>query len=401
MDGEGRHRIGRIDSLRSDLEDATPGFTSRRSAEGSFFDFSHGDVRAFPPPAWALEEFIRSVGDGTDAYTDYGGSRGIRSQLVEPLRKLLVRDIESEENIIITPGTQGALFLALSSLIEQGDQVGVPDPDYFSTQRIIRYLGGQPVYLPLEYLRRDRHLGVDIEAWRTLLIKNSVRVLCVSHPNNPTGLLYDRQSLVDITNMCRQNHILLILDQLYCRLLYPDSPEYIHAHELSADNMEILSLVGPSKTESLSGFRVGVGVGPAWLIRRMTEVLSISSLRAGGYSQSVLLRWLDHDQQWLSNRIQEHQHLRNAAYSLLTEVPGLNVRLTEAGSYLFPHLPPMRSSVVEFTRRLRDMYGVKVTAGALFGERSPSAFRINFSQDKSFLLEGLQRTIEAIQEDLL
>jgi aspartate/methionine/tyrosine aminotransferase len=113
------------------------------SIEGRLVDFSHGDVDAFLPTPGALEEFSEAVAaGGRQAYTEYRGSADIRVELAEKLAAFTGAPISAEHGTIVTPGTQGALFLAVASLVSQGDKVAIVQPDYFANRKIVQFFGG-------------------------------------------------------------------------------------------------------------------------------------------------------------------------------------------------------------------------------------------------------------------
>ena len=120
--------------------------------DGVHVDFSHGDVDAFPPTpssdaAWK-EGFSRG---GCQAYTEYRGSAEIRNKLAARLGKFTGRPIKANSELIITPGTQGALFLALGSTVDAGTKVAVVDPDYYANRKLVKFFGGDVVSIPLNY----------------------------------------------------------------------------------------------------------------------------------------------------------------------------------------------------------------------------------------------------------
>lgn len=118
-------------------------------APPDLIDLTHGDTRAFEPPAAAVADFAAAVAENTEAYTSYRGSAALRSVLAPRLARLLGRPVDGGSELIVTPGTQGGLFAALSALISPGDVVALPDPEYFMSERIIAYLGGTALRIPL------------------------------------------------------------------------------------------------------------------------------------------------------------------------------------------------------------------------------------------------------------
>jgi aspartate/methionine/tyrosine aminotransferase len=154
--------------------------------------------------------------------------------------------------------------------------------------------------------------------------------------------------------------------------------------------------MGPSKTESLSGYRLGAAFGSTRIVGRMEKLQAIVSLRAPGYSQAVLNTWFAEPADWLSGRIAAHQAIRDDLLSKLAAIEGLRARKPEAGSYLFPRLPELAVSTQDFVLILRHQAAVTVTPGAEFGPHSLDSVRLNFSQDHNAAVHAIERVIKLI-----
>src|SRR6185437_8020767 len=158
-----------------------------------------------------------------------------------------------------------------------------------------------------------------------------------------------------------------------------------------------VTIIGPSKTESLSGYRLGVAFGSPAIIARMERLQAIVSLRAAGYSQSVLRTWLAEPAGWLDERIRLHEAIRDDLLRLFRAIPGVSVRAPEAGSYLFPELTPLAVSGSDFVRILRLQGGVIVTPGLEFSPHAGNSIRLNFSQDYRAATAAVNRLTELIE----
>ena len=363
---------------------------------GKTVDFSHGDVNAFEPIPGTLSEFIKGVNiGGEQAYTEYKGGILIRENVSEKLSLFTGAAISADTQLIITPGTQGALFLAMGSLIGRGDKVAIVEPDYFANRKIVQFLEGAMISITLDYLKSDDKAGLDLAQLENAF-KNGVKVFVFSNPNNPTGVIYRPEEIHSIAQLAREYGVAIIVDQLYSRQIF-DGRRYTHLCAEFIQPENLITIIGPSKTESLSGYRLGVAFGSQNIISRMEKLQAIVSLRAGGYSQAVLTAWFNEPQGWLEDRIGAHQRIRDDLLALLRKVEGIKVRKTEAGSYLFIEIPELTVTMREFVRILRLQAGVIVTPGTEFGPRFTKSFRINFSQEYSSAVEAIKRTIHMIE----
>jgi aspartate/methionine/tyrosine aminotransferase len=354
-------------------------------------DLTHGDTRAFVPPAAAAADFSAAVAENTEAYTAYRGSASLRSVVAPRLARLLGRPVDAASEVIVTPGTQGGLFTALSALISPGDVVALPDPEYFMSERIIAYLGGKALRLPLNQDSQGR-LSIGPDA---LAPAATADLLVLSHPNNPTGGVYTAETVQALAELVTASGMLAVVDQLYCRLIFAGT-EYVHLGSLSGMAERTVTLLGPSKTESMSGYRVGVAVGPGPIIDAMERVLSLTSLRTGGYSQQVLRHWMTDDEAWLAERTAAHEAIRDELVARLRAIPGVNVAQPAGSSYVFPDASATEAGSNDHVLALAlKAGGVLVSPGYQFGPSGRGRFRINFSQDAARLALAMDR-IDAV-----
>jgi len=363
---------------------------------GKLVDFSHGDVDAFGPTPGSFEAFTAGVhAGGEQAYTVYRGKEDIRVHLATQLAEFTGAPVSAESELIITPGTQGALFLAVASCVTAGDKVAIVQPDYFANRKLVQFFGAEMVPIKLDYLATSAHAGLDLGQLEEAF-KAGAKVFVFSNPNNPAGVVYSEDEIDRIARLAQAYGATVIVDQLYCRLLY-DGGQYTHLRASPHAPPNVITIIGPSKTESLSGYRVGVAFGASALIDRMEKLQAIVSLRAGGYSQSVLRTWFAEPAGWMQQRIAQHQSIRDALLQRLRAVDGLVARTPQAGSYLFPRLPELAVPHQTFVTILRHQAGVTVTPGAEFGPHSTDSIRFNFSQDHDAALQAVERTCALIE----
>lgn len=361
---------------------------------GRHVDFSHGDVDAFAPAPGAEDAFLEALSiGGAQAYTEYRGSQPIREGLATRLGEYTGSTLDPDA-MILTPGTQGALFLAVASLVGPGDRIAIADPDYFANRKIPIFLGAQITRIRLDH-HNSKDAGLDLGALEQAF-RDGVRVFLFSNPNNPTGVVYSADEIASIGRLAAQYGAAVICDQLYSRLLYSgESYHHLCAHPGASANM--ITIMGPSKTESLSGYRLGVAFGAPHLIERMDKLQAIVSLRAAGYSQRVLNSWFSEPAGWMDDRISQHEAIRDDLLAILHKVPDVKVRTPQAGSYLFPELPPLDMSLHNFVKLLRTQAGVIVTPGDEFTAEPTMGVRFNFSQDHAAAVDAMHRVAEMVQ----
>lgn len=364
---------------------------------GTPVDFSHGDVNpeAFAPTPGALEEFVAGVDrGGSQAYTEYRGDAGLRELVAARLGAFTGAPVSGADELIITPGTQGALFLALGATVNGGDRVAIVRPDYFANRKLVEFLGGLVVPVEMDYLARESGAGLDLGQLEAAF-KSGVKTFLFSNPNNPAGVVYAPDEIARIAALATTYGVTVVVDQLYSRLLYSGST-YTHLRAVDIDGDRVVTIMGPSKTESLSGYRLGAAFGAAHIIGRMEKLQAIVSLRAPGYSQAVLRTWFAEPDGWLTARIAAHQALRDDLLEVFNAIAGVQVRPPQAGSYLFPRLPRLGVPLHHFVRALRVQAGVTVTPGTEFSPDRTDSIRLNFSQNHEAAVQAVRRIADMV-----
>ena len=364
--------------------------------EGAPVDFSHGDVDAHVPTPGSFEVFAAGVEEGAaQAYTPYRGRKAILEHVAAKLSAFSGAAIDPEQNLILTPDTQGALFLAMGANIVPGDKVAIVEPDYFANRKMVEFFGGEMIPVPMHYETAGTGSGIDLEALKAAFEAGS-KLFLFSNPNNPVGCIYSREEIRSIAAMAKQYGATLLVDELYSRQVYPGT-EYTHlcAQKEIPDNL--VTIIGPSKTESLSGYRLGVAYGTAEIIDRMEKLQAIMALRCSGYNQAVFQTWFNEPEGWMDARVAAHQEIRDAIMAKLEGVPGVFAKPTQGGSYLFITIPELDVTLHQFIRILRELANVTVTPGTEFGPQFLHQFRINFSQDKEKAVAAIERFLIVLE----
>lgn len=362
-------------------------------AGDGLLDTTHFDTVRFPPPAWAIDTVAAAVADGTTAYTAYRGSDEVRRICSGSVSGLMGIDVDPSRNIAITAGTQSALFAVLSALVDDGDVVVLADPEYLFVERMLRFLGADVVRLP--FVPCEEGLQPDLDELERLS-RLGIKLFVTSNPHNPTGTVLSPQVIRRLSRIAVKNDFLVLVDELYCRLVYDDIP---YTHLAAEPGMEdrTITLLGGSKTESLSGFRVGVVVSSASVIDAVEQTLAMLCLRAPAYAQHVLTRWLVDDSDFVSQRVSQLQAIREWTTEQLLSVPGLQVSPGAGTAYLWPDVSGLGLSGLEAARILQQEAGVVVSPGYQFGPSGMSRFRICYARDEQQWSRALERMTAALQ----
>ncbi len=359
---------------------------------GAPVDFSHGDVDAHKPTPGSFEIFSRGFFEGgAQAYTPYRGRRSVLEHVAEKLSAFNGVKIDPAENLILTPGTQGALFLAMGANVMPGDKVAIVEPDYFANRKMVEFFGGVLCPVQMRYENVSGKSGIDLAELESAF-KDGAKVFLFSNPNNPVGCVYSHDEICAIAALAKKYGASLIVDELYSRQIY-SGVEYTHLAPQKDVPENVITIIGPSKTESLSGYRLGAAFGNAATIERMEKLQAIMSLRCSGYNQAVFFTWFSEPEGWMPARVAEHQRIRDDLLKIIAGAEGVSARPTDGGSYLFVTIPELDVSLHAFIRIVRELAGVTVTPGTEFGPQFLHQFRINFSQDHDKAVDAMKRLL--------
>ena len=184
---------------------------------GAKVDFSHGDVDAHKPTPGSLGVFVEGfLEGGSQAYTPYRGKKDILEQVAADLAAFSGAPVDPDSELILTPGTQGALFLAMGANVMPGDKVAIVEPDYFANRKMVEFFGGEMVPVQMYYKNVSVGSGIDL-AELEKAFQAGVKVFLFSNPNNPVGCVYSFDEIVKIAALAKQYDVTLIVDELYSR----------------------------------------------------------------------------------------------------------------------------------------------------------------------------------------
>jgi aspartate/methionine/tyrosine aminotransferase len=359
-------------------------------------DLTSAHTGAFPPPAYFLDGVARAVREGRPGYTPLRGDVALRAALAPRLERMLRIELDPRANLLVPAGTQAGLFSAMASLLQSGDTVMIADPEYLCDERVARFFGADVRYVPFVRLGADASLDLDAVEQG---FRDGARALIFSNPHNPTGSVMGPQVLGRIAELAVEYDAWVIADELYARFIYDETP-LTHMASLPGMADRCVTAIGPSKTESASGFRVGVLIGPQELIHLAGQVMPILHVRAPSYSQYALIDWLRDDHEFIRGYVDRYRALRDLTVERLAPVEGLRVTTPAATAWLFPDISALGVTELEAIEALMAA-GILTYPGAYFGPAGGGCLRICFGQHEDTwpavadriaeVLDGLRR----------
>lgn len=357
-------------------------------------NLKHADTKYFPPPQWSVQGLKELVHGEFEPYTPFRGDPTVLEAVAENVSGFLGVTLDPKSDIVLSAGTQGGLFAAMSVLAQEGEEVAVLDPDYMSTSRTLRFLGCKPRSVPL--LKAEGSARIDTEALEQAL-QQGVKLFMFSNPNNPTGAVFPREVLQEVARLIVEYDAFVIADELYSRLVF-DNREFVHLVSLPGMKERCITALGPSKAESMSGFRLGCLIVPAELSNAVESVVGVTSMRAPAYFQPLLAKWLRDDRDLMAKRQQEYEYLRDETVEVLSSNEDIDFLSPQGSSYIFVRLKNTEYTDDQIVEFLWEYAAVKVNPGYEFGQTGYGGFRMCIAQDRNIWRERLQMISDALSK---
>jgi aspartate/methionine/tyrosine aminotransferase len=339
---------------------------------------------ATPPHIVAAAE--AAIEDGYTHYTPAGGIPAVREGVAAHYSRRTGTPVEPGE-VIMTPGSKNILLFALLALVEEGEEVILPDPGYPIYDSLVSFIGARPVHLPLSEATGFRF---DPEVLRSLVTEKT-RMIILNSPQNPTGGILTEDDLENVAQVAVEHDLWVLADEIYSRITYDGPVPSITG--IPGMRERTILLDGLSKAYAMCGWRLGIGVAPAELIRKMETLMINSSSCATAFIQVATLAALESPESEKSIRVMvdEYRRRRDAIVDGLNAIPGFRCHRPGGAFYVFPNIVGTGFSEHELADRLLGEAGVAGLAGTAFGGQGKGYLRFSYAQSVPTIEDGLAR----------
>jgi len=337
----------------------------------------------FPTPPHIIEAAERAMQEGRTVYTPNAGIPALRQAAADFVRSKYGQQYDGASEVIITVGASEALDITLRTIITPGDEVILPGPIYPGYEPLIRLAGGIPVYVD------TRSTGFKLTA--ELLephLSPRTKAVVLGYPSNPTGRVMSRSELEDIAVLLHERDIFVISDEIYSELIYDVPHESIALLPGMRDRTIIIN--GVSKSHSMTGWRIGYTLAPAWLTAHMLKVHQYNVSCASSISQYAALEALTHGIDDALPMRDAYRERRDYVYDRLMNM-GLTLDKPEGAFYLFPSIAHLGLPSMEFALRLLDEGSVAVVPGDAFSRYGEGYIRLSYAYARPVLEQALDR----------
>src|SRR5215831_14846077 len=357
-----------------------------RAAGETVFDFGAGEPD-FDTPENIKRAAESAMRTGQTKYTSTGGTRALQRAIIDFYERQFGATYQPNE-VMATSGGKQAIFNAVVTLVNPGDEVLIPKPYWVTFPEVVTFVGGTPVFIETE----DTDFLLTSDMVRRAITPRT-KLIILNSPGNPSGRVIPPGEFKQIMEVVTEKEIYAISDECYLRFVYPPATVF-SAASLRPELRKRLCIAGSfSKTYAMTGWRIGYALAnPDWT-RAMLRVQGHSTSNATSISQAAAIEALSGPQESVRLMLAEYGRRREWLLSALNETPGLCCSRPEGAFYAFPNVRGcLKGNITtseQFATELLEREQTVVTDGAGFG--APGFIRISYATSLDRLQEGVRR----------
>ena len=346
----------------------------------------------FTTPECIVDAGIQSLRQGETHYTSNAGILELRDSLSKHLGKMYGVPYNPDNEIIMTVGCSEALYLAATALLDPGDEVIVPTPCFVAYQASVYLAGGVAVEVPS---CMEDNFQLDPKAVEAAITPRTKAIL-IGYPNNPTGAVASRETLMEVVRMAEEHDLVIISDEIYDRLVY--GVEHVCVPALPGAWDRTILLGGFSKDYAMTGWRIGYACGPTEIIQGLVRIHQYTIMSAPTTAQAGALQALRVCDEDVILMREEYDRRRKLIVSGLNEI-GLPTFEPKGAFYAFPKVSVTGLDDETFANRLIEEEHVAMVPGSAFGEGGQGFCRASYAtayEKIEVALERIQRFVNRL-----
>ncbi|MFC0271637.1 pyridoxal phosphate-dependent aminotransferase [Metabacillus herbersteinensis] len=350
----------------------------------------------FNTPQHILDAAVNAMNEGHTKYTPSDGLASLKEAIIGKFKRDQGIDYTPKE-IIVCSGAKHALYTLFQVLLNENDEVIIPTPYWVSYPEQVKLAGGVPVYV--EGFEKNDYKITPEQLKQSITEKTKAVIL--NSPSNPTGMIYSKSELLALGEVCLNQGILIVSDEIYEKLLY-DGNQHVSIAELSpALKAQTIIINGVSKSHSMTGWRIGYAAGDKSIISAMTNLASHSTSNPTSIAQFASIAAYNETQEPVEMMRVAFEERLNIVYDKLTRIPGFTCIKPQGAFYLFPNVKEAAiltgyNNVDDFSTALLEKAKVAVVPGSGFGTNDN--IRLSYATSLPTLEEAIERIHQFVLE---
>lgn len=344
----------------------------------------------FDTPEYIKKAAIESLNRGNVFYTSNFGTMELRQAIADKLRRENNVDYKATE-ILVTAGLSEAVFAVLATILEEGDELLVPDPVWLNYINVPNLLNAVPVTYEL---REENGYQLDLEEIKSKITPKT-RAIVIVTPNNPTGGVLSRETLEGLSRIVIENDLLVISDEVYERLIY-DGEKHISIASLPGMKERTFTMNGMSKAYSMTGWRLGYVAAPEEYITVINKFHQHNTTCAVSFGQAAAVIALRDEGDEVNEMVKEYQRRRDYAVKAINEIDGISCLKPKGAFYIFINCKSLGMKSAELADYLLENAKIALVPGDVFGPGGEGYLRMSFANSYENIVEGCKRLSEAV-----
>ena len=346
----------------------------------------------FPTPWHIRREGIRSLEAGKTRYTSNHGLLSMRQEISSYIARKYGVTYNPETEILVTVGGSEAIDGAIRAIVENGDEVIIPQPSYVCYEPITVLAGGVPVIIETKAENDFRITPEELKA----AITPKTKALILPYPCNPTGAVMRKSDLEAIAEVIKDTNIIVISDEIYAELTFGGEK---HTCFASIDGMKERTVVvnGFSKAYSMTGWRMGYACGPEEILNQITKIHQFAIMCAPTTSQFAAVEALKNGDDDIAKMVEEYDMRRRIIVDGFNKL-GLTCREPLGAFYAFPSISSTGMTCEDFCEKLLYSKKVAIVPGTAFGRGGEDFVRASYCYSVDHIKTALKRIGEFLEE---
>ncbi|MCD8107493.1 MAG: aminotransferase class I/II-fold pyridoxal phosphate-dependent enzyme [Oscillospiraceae bacterium] len=345
----------------------------------------------FHTPWQIRREAIVALERGKTFYTANSGLMNLRKSISEYTEKHTGVSYDPASEIIVTVGGSEAIDLTIRAIIEQGDEVIIPEPSFVCYKPIVELTGGTPIIIET---KAEDSFKLTVEELKAAITEKT-KLLILPYPNNPTGAIMEREDLEKIAEVLRGTNIAVLTDEIYSELTYGKK----HFSIISLEGMKERTIYvnGFSKAFAMTGWRLGYMCAPHEITMQALKIHQFGIMSSPTISQYAAIEALTNSENDVKHMVSEYDIRRRYLVNAFREL-GLDCFTPEGAFYVFPSIKSTGLSSDEFCDKLLHSKRVAVIPGNAFGDCGEGYIRVSYAYSLRHLMEAVSRIREFLDE---
>lgn len=344
----------------------------------------------FDTPEYIKKAAEKAIANGDVFYTSNYGTMELRQEIANKLLRQNHVDYKATD-ILVTVGLSEAVFDVLCTILDEGDEILVPDPAWLNYHNVPRLLGAVPVTYTLS---EENGYQMNLEEVGSKVTDKTKAVVIIT-PNNPTGGVLSQDTLQGLADLAIEKDLLVIADEVYERLIY-DGEKHVSIASLPGMKERTFTMNGLSKAYSMTGWRLGYVAAPEEFIPVLNKIHQHNTTCAPSFVQTASVAALRDEKDEVNEMVKEYQRRRDYAVAAINAIDGLSCLCPKGAFYIFINCKELGRPCAELAAYLLDEAKIALVPGDVFGPGGEGYLRMSFANSYENIVEGCKRLAEAV-----